>query len=185
MSVSGKLLRLYWFRRMARLVGEERAAVLLEFALLAPIFMALLVACAVMGITAFAQQCVQTAAETMSRQVLTGQVQMGGMTQAAFKQKTCAALPSFMDCSRVIIDMQRADDFNSVDTSLPVLVYDSNGNIINTWSFTPGTAGDIVILRVLYIWPVSTGPLGFDISNMGPGQRLLMGTMVFKSEPYS
>jgi hypothetical protein len=41
-----------------------------------------------------------------------------------------------------------------------------------------------MIVRVMYLWNVQLGPLGLDFSNAGRGRRLLIGTMVFKSEPY-
>ncbi len=171
-----------WLRRLR---DDRRGAVLIEFALLAPPFFALMIACLVMGITAFAQQCIQTVAETMSRKVLTGQTQLGGTTKEQFRLQACAALPAFMDCNRLIVDMRSGSNFASINTSMPTLQYDSNGKVIDNWAFTSGNAGDIVILRILYRWPVSAGPLGFNVENTGPGQRLLMGTMVFKSESYS
>ncbi len=158
---------------------------MIEFALIAPAFIALLIACLTMGVTFFAQQCIQTVAETMSRKVLTGQTQLSETTKDQFRAQTCAALPAFMDCDRLIVDLLSGSNFSSINTAPPTLQYDNAGKLIDKSSFNPGNAGDIVILRVLYRWPISTGPLGFDISNTRPGQRLLMGTMVFKSESYS
>ncbi|KQU59161.1 hypothetical protein ASG67_16675 [Sphingomonas sp. Leaf339] len=172
--------------RSARsLAVDTHGAVIIEFGLLAPAFIALLIAVLVMAVTAFAQQCVQTTADTMARRVLIGQTQLAGTNKEAFRQQACATLPSFMKCNQLIVDLQKANTFQDIDTTNLTLTYDSAGNVKDNWAYTPGNAGDVVILRVIYIWPISTGPLGFNISNIGGNQRLLIGTMVFKSETYS
>ena len=67
----------------------------------------------------------------------------------------------------------------------PTITY-SGGNVSNTWSYTTGSAGDIVIVRVMYLWPIATGPLGFNLGNQGSSnKRLLVATSVAKSEPYT
>jgi hypothetical protein len=47
-----------------------------------------------------------------------------------------------------------------------------------------GGAGDIVVLRLLYLWPLPTGPLGFTLNDASGTQKLLIATSVAKSEPY-
>ena len=54
----------------------------------------------------------------------------------------------------------------------------------NTWSYKPGAAGDIVIIRVMYDWPVVGGPMALGLANQSNGTRLLVGTAVIKNEPY-
>jgi len=56
--------------------------------------------------------------------------------------------------------------------------------VTNQWSYSPGNPGDIVVVQVMYQWPVVLGPLGFNLSNVGNGNRLLVSTAVFKNEPY-
>ena len=54
----------------------------------------------------------------------------------------------------------------------------------NNWQHKPGNPGDIVVVKVMYQWPVFLGPLGFNLSNLGNGKRLLISTAAFKNEPY-
>jgi hypothetical protein len=54
--------------------------------------------------------------------------------------------------------------------------------VTNTWNYNIGGAGDIVVLRVIYLMPVIGGPL-FALANSN-GARVLMATSVFKNEPY-
>jgi hypothetical protein len=51
-------------------------------------------------------------------------------------------------------------------------------------SYTPGGAGDIVVVRLYYQWPVYVTLLGNDLSNLSGGRRLLVATSVFRNEPF-
>jgi len=63
------------------------------------------------------------------------------------------------------------------------LTYDGSGKVSNTWQYDPGQAGDIVVLRIMYEWPVVLGPLGFNLSNLSNGNRLIMSSAAFQNEP--
>lgn len=41
-----------------------------------------------------------------------------------------------------------------------------------------------MVVQVMYQWPIVLGPLGFNLSNLSNGNRLLVSTAVFKNEPY-
>ena len=169
------------------LLGDRRGATIIEFALVAAPFVALIVAVLQTSLVFFSQQALETTAERTARQLMTGSAQTSGTTQASFKTTACNNLlkvAAFMKCANLIIDVQNADNFASVDTSMPTLTYDSAGNVTNTWKFAPGGAGSIVIMRTMYQLPVVSAPLGFDLSNMGSNRRLLIATSVFKTEPY-
>jgi hypothetical protein len=64
------------------------------------------------------------------------------------------------------------------------LTFDSSGAVTNQWAWSPGNPGDIVIVQVMYQWPVMMGPLGFNLANLANGNRLLVSTVAFKSEPF-
>jgi len=83
-----------------------------------------------------------------------------------------------------MVDVQSASDFSGINTTTPTLHYDKDGNVTNSWQFDPGPAGSIVVMRVMYLFPVIGGPLDLDFSNTDGGKRLLVATQVFKSESY-
>lgn len=165
---------------------DLRGAVAVEFGICITAFIALLLGCLQVALLFFAQQSIQTASETVARSVLTGNVATS-TTQEQFRKSACSALPSYMDCAKLMVDIRKAPSgsFSSVDTSVMALTYDSKGNVTNSWKYDMGGAGDVVILRLMYPWQTVTGPLNMSLSNQGSPTRLLMGTMVFKSEPYS
>lgn len=172
-------------RSIKDLGRDERGAALVDFAFVVGPFMALLIAIIQTTLTFFAQQNLETTAEKSVRQLLTGAAQNGNMTQAQFKTLVCSKLPSFMKCANVIIDVQTASSFSAATTASPTLTYDASGNVNNTWAYQPGVPGQITVARIMYMWDVRKGPLGFDLSTMSNGKRLLVATSVFKTEPYT
>lgn len=157
----------------------------MEFALIAPAFIALLIAILQVGLVFFAEQALQSAAVVASRVVLTGQAQSSSMTQSQFVNAICPKIQTLFDCSKMMIDVQNYSSFSGANYSTPTLTYDAQGHVTNVWSFVPGTAGSIVIVRFIYQWPVIGGPLGFVISNLPNGNRLMMGVSALRVEPYS
>jgi Flp pilus assembly protein TadG len=171
-------------RGLRSLARDRRGATIIEFAIVAAPFIALILATLQTSLVFFAQQSLETAAEKTARELITGKAQQSGWTQQDFQQAACKNLYSFMQCQNLMIDVQRADSLTSINTAAPTLHYDSDGKVDNSWQFNPGQPGDIVVMRMMYIFPVIGGPLGFNLSNMENGKRLLIATSVFRSEPY-
>jgi hypothetical protein len=83
-----------------------------------------------------------------------------------------------------MINVQNYASFAAAQTATPTLTFDAHGNVTNQWSWSPGAAGGVVVMQVMYQWPVWLGPLGFNLSNLSNGNRLLISTVAFKTEPY-
>lgn len=167
------------------LIADQRGGTIIEFAFVAAPLMALLMAIVVTSTVYFAQAGLETATEAAARVLMTGTAQSGGFSAAQMKQAACKGLPPFMSCANLMVDVQSASSFSAINTSAPTLTFDKNGNVSNSFAYSPGNAGDIVIIRLLYIWKLPTGPLGFNLATLGNGQRLLMATSVAKTEPFS
>jgi hypothetical protein len=82
-----------------------------------------------------------------------------------------------------MVDVQVASQWSAANPGTPTLTYDSNGNVTNAWQFNPGNAGDIVVVRVMYLWPVFFGPIAFNMANQANGSRLIMASAAFQNEP--
>ncbi len=175
--------RLLPLRRLSRRFGRNRrGATAVEFALVAPIFLALLFAIMETALMFFAGQVLETATQDTARLIMTGQAQNGGMTQAQFKEQLCSRLVALFDCATgVYIDVQSFSNFSSVTVTPPI---DANKNFINNMNYKIGAAGDIVIVRSFYQWPLFVTGLGYDISNVVGSKRLLTATAAFRNEPF-
>lgn len=158
-------------------------ATAVEFALVAAPFMALLMALFQTALVFFASRVLDETTEQASRYIMTGQAQSSNMSQSGFKTWVCGQTFALFNCNNFMINVQASSSFSGASTTTPTLTYDANGNVNNSWGYNIGNAGDIVVVQVMYQWPVVLGPLGFNLSNMGNGNRLLVSTAVFKNEP--
>ena len=71
-----------------------------EFALVAPIFFALLFAIIETAIVFFASQVLETITQNSARMILTGQAQQASYTQAQFAAYVCTQVPTLFDACR-------------------------------------------------------------------------------------
>lgn len=165
---------------LSRFLRAKGGASAVEFGLVALPFFAIIFAALQMAILLMAQEELETAVEKAGRLVLTGRAPS---TQAAFAADVCGYLPALFNCSNLMVNMQTADSFSDASPAAPTLTYGSNGQVSNTWAYQPGSAGEIVVLQVMYQWPVFGSLLGFNLSNLPSGNHLLMATSVFKNEP--
>ena len=137
----------------------------------------------------FAQSVLENAVRASARQILTGQVQTqdaslsSAAAMAAFHQTVCNNANVLFNCTGLMVDVQVANNWSSANVAMPTLTYDSSGNVNNTWQFNPGNAGDIVVVRVVYLWPVFFGPLAFNWANQANGSREIMASAAFQNEP--
>lgn len=168
--------------RLCRFGKDERAAAAVEFSLVALPLLGLLLAALQLSVIFFAGQVLQSAATNASRQLMTGQAQSGGMTANQFAQLVCNDSAGLYNCNNMMVDVESAGSFSAVNTAPPVLTY-SNGKVTNQWTWSPGAAGQVVIVRVMYDWPVF-GPAVLGLSNQPDGGHLLIAVAVFKNEPF-
>jgi Flp pilus assembly protein TadG len=165
-----------------RLLQRDDGAAAVEFALVAAPFLALLFAIMETALVFFAGQTLETATADSARLILTGQAQSQGLNQASFKQQVCSRIYGLFDCTNgVNVDVRTYSTFASADLSRPT---DANGNLVNNFSYSPGGPCAIVVVRLIYQFPVYVSMLGFNLSDMSGGKRLLIATSVFRNEPY-
>jgi Flp pilus assembly protein TadG len=163
-----------------RLLKCRRAATAVEFAIIAPVFSALLFADFDTALWFYAQQVIQTATTQSARLIMTGQAQAQGLTAAQFKQAVCANITGLLNCAGVSINVQRFSSFSTVAMLNPI----QNGNFNNAMNFSPGAPGDIILVQLFYQWPIGPALLGVSLANVGGTNRLLIGTAAFRNEPY-
>ena len=163
----------------------ENAATAVEFALVATPFLALVLAMVQTMIVFFAERALDEVVVEASRIIQTGQAQASNMTQSQFATWICqnTISPALFSCGNVMVNVQNYSAFSSASTAMPTLTFNAQGQVTNTWNYQTGNPGDIVVVQVMYQWPVVLGPLGFNLSNLANGNRLLMATAVFKAEP--
>jgi Flp pilus assembly protein TadG len=168
-------------RRVRDFARSRHGATAVEFALVAAPFFALLIAILQTALVFLAQQLLQTATTQAERLILTGQAQSQNLTATQFRQDVCGYASALFTCSGIYVNVQTFTSFSGMTQMSPL----QNGTFsANSMNYSMGGAGDIVLLQVFYQWPVVLGPLGFNLTNMNGNSRLLVGTAVFRNEPY-
>jgi Flp pilus assembly protein TadG len=162
----------------------KKASAAVEFGLVAGPFFALLMALFQTALVFFAERVLDVTTLQASRYILTGQAQNANYTQSQFATYVCNNTFALFTCANLMVNVNTYDSFSSAVMSAPTLTYNKQGQVNNTWSYSPGGPNDIVVVQVMYQWPVVGGPLGFTLANLSNGDRLLMSTAVFKNEPY-
>jgi Flp pilus assembly protein TadG len=179
-------------RNLLRRFGRSRrGSAAVEFALVAPVFFALLFAIIETAIMFFASQVLETITQDSARIIQTGQAmtpggvsatQTGPLTQAQFKNYVCGQIPALFDCNSVSVDVESYPAFANVTINSQI---DSANNFISNMQYNPGVACSIVVVRLFYQWPLYVTGLGYNISNLAGNKRLLAATAAFKNEPYN
>lgn len=161
---------------------NRRGSTVVEFALVAPMFFALLFAIIETAFMFFASQVLETAVQDSARLIQTGQAQNGSYTAAQFKADVCTRVSAMFDCvGGISVDVQSYPSFGAVNVANPI---DAGKNFTNPNNYNPGGAGDIVVVRLFYQWPIIVTKFHYDISNLSGSKRLLSATAAFQNEPY-
>jgi Flp pilus assembly protein TadG len=182
-------------RNVLRRFGRNRrGSAAVEFALVAPVFFALLFAIIETALMFFASQVLETITQDSARMIATGQAQSGQVascqvagvstpcTQASFKTYVCNQIPALFSCNSLYVDVESYPAFSNI--TLNSQIDASNNFISNNMQYSPGGPGDIVVVRLFYPWQLFVTGLGFNMSNLSGNQRLLVATAAFQNEPY-
>ena len=114
---------------------------------------------------------------------MTGQAQTQGFNQAQFKTAVCTRIYGLFNCQAAsTIDVQTLHLLRRQST--PRAGRRQRQPADHHFGYTPGGPGDIVVVRLMYQWPVYVSLLGLNLSNMSGNKRLLMATAAFRNEPY-
>lgn len=180
-------------------VGES-GETMLEFAIIAPMLILLMLTIVDLGIMLTAQSLLDGAARDAARLIRTGQVASAGNSITTFENQLCSEMSPIMSASacqqQIVFEVQTFSDFGSVAFSAcSQTSYQTGNGTVCAW--TPGIAGNIVGVQVTYnrrfIVPWVGACLSGQACWMGMGTARtttsgnavpLVATVVFKNEPF-
>lgn len=165
-------------------IRETRAVAAVEFSLVGVPFVLMTIGIVEMALMFTAQSVLQEATFTASRLIRTGQLQQGQMgdPEQAFRDSVCDFSRLLIPCDSIQFSVQKLDDFSDADDAEPE--FDEDGNLQNT-PFDPGAENDVVLIRVVYNYPIRTPVMQQVMSTVGGTKRGLMSTIILQTEPYS
>jgi len=173
-------------RRAALGLARARdGATAVEFAMVALPFFALLFGILELAMLFMVSTSLDNATAVAGRTIRTGQMQTGGSPSAgSFKTAICNGLGWLEgECgSNLHVDVRKYPTFAGIQQLTPI-----SNNTVNTGTFTfdPGCAGDIVVVRTYYQWTLFTPLLSGAVATLDGGKILVSSTLAFRNEPYA
>ena len=167
-----------------KLADDETGSPAIEFALVFPIFIAVVLATLQAASIFLVKAFFESAAEQAARVVLTNQTET--LTTAQFRTEVCNQLTALFTCAQVTVELEPLPA-GTTNLSAMLPQFNSTGTLVSTppvdVGANAGAAGTDMLLVVMYPWPVYGGPLGLNFANLGNGKMLMTSTQVFRIEP--
>lgn len=129
----------------------NKGTVALEFAMVASVFLGLVLLIFELGFIFYAQTALDYAAREAARQMMTAQA--SPTDHLSFQSLVfCPYLSPFLDCTKVTIVLQPITDFHTAMTTVPASPYNS------------GSPGSLMLLQATYttalpLWPLNVTAL--------------------------
>ena len=179
--------------------ADAGGSVAIEFSMIAPVFLMIMMATIETGVIFFAQTGLQNAVNDTARLVKTGQSACFskdnnnnclGMTADQFRKRICDSVKTLLKTcekdangnSDLQFDVKSyAGGFGGMSNGSPL---NGAGQLPNLTDFDTGNACDVVLVRAFYRWPVFTPGLSFFLANMNGQNHLLATAAAFRNEPY-
>ncbi len=171
-------------------VRDRRGSTAVEFAIVAPLLLALVFSIMEAGWYFFVTSSVQQASANASRFIRTGQAQNADMTADAFYQQICGVVSAFGDCNeKLTIDIEKFNNFAalSADMSAPVC-RDKDDPTIAGAQFGANDYGaqrDIIRVRICFLYKPVNPVLGLNLAATEHGDRKIIAVSIFRNEPFS
>ncbi len=167
-----------------RWIRDVSAVAAVEFSLIGLPFILMTVGVVEMALVFTSQSVLQNATFSAARLIRTGQLQQGlmGDPEQAFREAVCDFAALAIRCDNIQFTVSRLDDFSDADDMQPE--FDEDGNLQNT-EFEPGAENDVVLIRVVYNYRITTPVMQQVLSDVGSNRRGLMSTIVLQTEPYN
>lgn len=171
--------------RLKSLARDTRGATMIEFAILAPIFFAILTAILETSLQFFAAQVMESSVYDASRSIRVGQAQQDRWTVDTYKKTVCDRLYGlFGDCADMHVTVRQIDDFQSADYSIPLdLTCEKDCDWTDPEVWTPGGSSSVVLVQVHYRYP-SLLQFPYSPNRLPDGRALLSAATVFRNEPF-
>jgi Flp pilus assembly protein TadG len=168
-------------RTKKRLSKAEGGNVIIEFALLAPVFFMLVMGLVEFVLFQYKIYALNHVVYEASRNLQTGEVQSADDMETAFHDEVCAQAGPMIDCETIVFDVRAFDEINDID--YPPAEFDEDGNPTN-FVFEPGTANQYSVVRAAVHHQFIT-PFMDKLFHMGPDMPAIVNSYcIVRNEPF-
>ena len=162
------------------LTRDRRGTTAVEFALVAPVMLFMVVAIVEYSLFYFKTSFLKHVLYEASRNVQTGEVQDAVDPQAYFQAEFCEDAIFLIKCEDVFFDVRSAATLSAV--SFPAATFDSDGEPTN-FVFQPGSANQVTTMRVATPYRFVT-PFMQDVFQPDGAPAIIVGYSVARNEPF-
>jgi Flp pilus assembly protein TadG len=162
---------------LRRLATDQSAVAAVEFATVSPFLIAIVLVSVMTGVIYMARSQLDSATQTGARAVMVGTATNTTQLRSAI----CGAIGGFFNCPTLMINLNTYSSLSAMSTSTPSLTYSGAGAVSNTWGTSFGSPGSIMVLQVMYQFPM-IGTSLFNLATQANGTDLLVSTAVFINE---
>ena len=182
-----------------RLFEDKSGASAVEFAIVAPVFITMMLSLFEIGWFYYQTSILDTAAADAARLIETGSVQKSTATAAQKQQavydEVCDIVQHFGPCStRLTVEVQTFTTFAALAAAaaVPPVCADSPAAAVAGIAFNPGSDQQIVRVRVCFLYKTVNPIIGNEImarglrfQESGSDRFRLVSDAIFCNEPYS
>ena len=180
--------RRQWLRR--RFLRGESGNTAVEFAIVAPLFIGLMMSIFEVGWFYFVNATVDAATSKASRFVRTGQAFHQATDKDSFFNTVCDVLDTFGSCDETLtVDVEILPDFGALVGNPQATCRDAPQSEIDQIPYNPGAENDIVRVRVCFLYKtlnpmIGTYTTSFSVSETNSDKRRIVSTFIFRNEPF-
>jgi len=166
-----------------RIRTDQSGGTALEFALIATPLLLMLLGGLQLALMFLISSTLSAATNTVARQIRTLQYAGSGATaQADFASQICSNMGWLQSTctSNIWVDVETAPSFAGASSTNPI----SGGTFQpNNLGFSASNAGQIVLVKAYYLWPVYTPILFGPLQALNNGQVVISASSAFRNEP--
>lgn len=164
-------------------VKNNDGSVLIEFAILAVPFFAIIGAILETAFLLLASQVLDAAVDTASRKIRTGQAQTANYDMASFRSAVCDDLYGLFDCTQLRIFVSPVTSFSAATLGNSVVDM-SDGSWDDAEAYNDGSGSSIILAQVYYKWPTFLKIMTFDMATLPDNTHLIGAARLFENEPF-
>ncbi len=176
-----------YLKHLNRLKANERGVAAIEFALLAPIFFAIMFGIIETALVFFADMLLQNSLLDNSRTIRIGDAAKNSITYEQFKSNVCDKAVILTSCTENLkLQVIKLTSTNLYSSGQPITISWTDYNTILSLppTYEIGVADDVLLIRGYYEWPMVTGFMTQFLTNANANKRIIGGAVVSKNEPF-
>ncbi|HEV2531611.1 TadE/TadG family type IV pilus assembly protein [Phenylobacterium sp.] len=163
--------------RISRLAKDERGTAAIEFALLTPLLVGVIMGTVEIGLVGLVSNTLDNAVQSAARTIRTGE--SDAPTNATdFKTAVCNGMfESQTACgAKLAISVRKYTTFANANAA---------AGDAPAGEFDKGTAGDVILVKATYQWPFFMPFFNLGFQQSGPTTLVLDARTTFKNEPFT